>query len=88
VGPEELALERHELLGEELVDQLGGLLEPGETFLLLGPLDAEWDLVERLSGAEAQHDPALGAGQPDGRERLGDDRRVVAERRVRRSSRS
>ena len=79
VGLEELAVEGHEVLGPQLLDQRDRLAQPGEALALLGPVDADRDLVHRLAGADAEDDPVLGEAA-EGRERLGHDRRVVPER--------
>jgi hypothetical protein len=81
VGLEELAVKGDELFGPELLDQLRRLLEPGEALLLIGPLDAERHLVEGLARAQPEDDAPAVDERPEGREGLGHDRRVVAERR-------
>ena len=82
VGPEEGAVEVDDLRtrGRERLDELDRLAEPGESLGLLGPVDAHRDLVHRLARPDAQ-DHAPGGKAAEGRERLGHDRRVVAERR-------
>ena len=80
MGAVVLALESRPLAAPERLDQLHGLPQAREPLALLGPVDADGHLVERLPRADAQdHAPRRQA--PERREGLGDDRRVVAERR-------
>ena len=80
VGPVVLALEGDELLLEQPMDQGHRLAQAGKTLLLVGPLDADWLLVHRFAGADAEDDPP-GGETAEGRECLGHDRGVVAEGR-------
>ena len=73
------ALVGHPVLGPEPAHQLAGLAQPGEALLLVGPADADGNLVHRLAGADAEEDPA-GVEAAEGGGGVGDDRRVVAQR--------
>jgi hypothetical protein len=48
VGLEELAIEGDEVLGPQLLDQRDRLAQPGEALALLGPVDSDRDLDDRL----------------------------------------
>ena len=76
----ELALEGDELLLEQPVDQGDRFPQAREPLLLVRPVDPDRDLVQRLAGPDAQDDPTRREAA-ERRERLGDDRRVVAEGR-------
>ncbi len=80
-GPEVSTLEGDELIAPQRADQFDRLLEPAEALVELGPLEtARGDLVHRLAGADAEANaPRL--QHPERAERLGDNRRVMAERR-------
>ena len=78
MGLVELALEVHEVLAEELLDEQHRLLQAAETLLLVGPLGSDHDLVERLAGAHAEDDAARGQAAQRG-EGLGHHGRVVAQ---------
>ncbi len=75
-----LALGADRLLGPQRAHHLHGLAQPGEALLELRPLPpGDGDLVERLTGADAERDPVAGE-QRHRRELLGEHRGVVAER--------
>ena len=77
-----LPLEGHLLTGPQLAHELDGLTETSEALLEVGPfaLESGGVLVERLAGADAEHD-AVGIEAAHRRERLRDDGGVVAEGR-------
>ncbi|PBI82681.1 hypothetical protein BKP42_68500 [Rhodococcus erythropolis] len=79
---EVLAFEVDTIAQPQLAHQPHGLTQAREAFLELGPfaLEAGRDLVESLTAADAEHD-APRVETSHCRERLSDDRRVVAERR-------
>ena len=73
-----VALEVDALLGPELLDDLDRLGHLQPPLLAAGELAAgDRRLVHRLAGADAEEDPA-GREAAERRERLRDDRRVVA----------
>ena len=82
LGAVVLALEVDPVPQPQLPHQLDRLAQAGVALLELGPLALVpgGDLVERLARADAEEDPVR-VETPHGRERLGDDGGVVAERR-------
>src|SRR4029077_11805882 len=80
-GVEVLAVERHVVLGPELLDELHRLPQSTEALAGLGPIGRrEWRLVHGLAAPEAQ-EHATGSEERDRRHGLRNDGWVVAERR-------
>ncbi len=80
-GAIELALEADPVLGPQFVDQRDRLAQPVAPFLGARPFDAaRRHLVQRLAGADAEHD-ASRKHRSERAEHLRDDRRVIAESR-------
>ena len=81
VDAEVRALVRQPFPGEQLVDDLEGLLEHVVPLPDRGPALPDDVLVEVLPGPDVEHEPALGE-QRERRGLLRDDRRVVPDRRA------
>src|SRR5205814_10301783 len=80
-GAIELALEADPVLGPQFVDQIDRLAQPVTSLLGARPFDAaRRHLVQRLAGADTEHD-AAGTHRAEGPERLGHDRGVIAKGR-------
>ena len=75
-----IAVERHRLVGPQHADQPHRLAQPGETLLVVGPLDAEGAFVEVLARADTE-DHALGMERTQRAKGLRDDGRVITKGR-------
>src|SRR5215472_3189557 len=74
------ALVGNALVAPQHADDRHGFPEPGETLLRVRPVDAERHLVQRLTGADAEHH-AIWEQEAEGAECLGDQGGVIAKRR-------
>ena len=69
---------RHGFAGQQPAHDLGALAQTGVAGRLVGPVLAGDVLVEELAAAERDPGEAAGKHLPEGADRLGQDRRVVA----------
>src|SRR5437773_8250176 len=77
-----LAVERHELLRPQLLDEANGLAQSGKPLLVVWPFDAERTFIEVLPRSDAEDHPVW-VKRAEGSECLRDDGRVIAKRRRR-----